>query len=67
MAEPRLMKIDRVKVGEIEVGSRLRPVSEAVVAALMALIAEIGVMKDAIHVRQKKGGQMALIAGGASA
>lgn len=63
MAEPRLMKIDRVKVGEIEVGSRLRPVSEAGVASLLASIAETGVMKNAVHLRQKKGGQLVLIAG----
>jgi ParB family chromosome partitioning protein len=64
MAEPRLMKIDRVKVGEIVATGRLRPVSEAGVESLMASIAEIGVMKDAVHVRQKKGGQLVLIAGG---
>ena len=64
MAEPRLMKIDRVKVGEVLVTARLRPVSEAGVESLLASIAEIGVMKDAIHVRQKKGGQLVLIAGG---
>lgn len=64
MAEPRLMKIDRVKVGEVLVTARLRPVSEAGVESLLASIAEIGVMKDAIHVRQKKAGQLVLIAGG---
>src|SRR5690554_3170186 len=64
MAEPRLMKIDRIKVGEILATGRLRPVSEAGVESLMASIAEVGVMKDAVHVRQKKGGQLVLIAGG---
>ena len=64
MAEPRLTKIDRVKVDEIATTGRLRPVSEAGVQALLASIAETGVMKDAIHVRQKKGGALALIAGG---
>lgn len=64
MAEPRLMKIDRIKVGEITATGRLRPVSEAGVESLLASIAEIGVMKDAVHVRQKKGGQLVLIAGG---
>lgn len=63
MAEPRLMKIDRVKVGEVLVTARLRPVSEAGVESLLASIDEIGVMKDAIHVRQKKVGQLVLIAG----
>ncbi|PVE45862.1 ParB/RepB/Spo0J family partition protein [Pararhodobacter aggregans] len=61
---PRLMTIDRVKVEEIDTKGRLRPVSEAGVAALMASIDETGVMKDAIHVRQKKNGTLALIAGG---
>lgn len=64
MAEPRLMKIDRVKVADIVTAGRLRPVSEAGVESLLASIAEIGVMKDAVHVRQKKGGQLVLIAGG---
>lgn len=58
------MTIDRVKVEEIDTKGRLRPVSEAGVAALMASIDETGVMKDAIHVRQKKNGTLALIAGG---
>lgn len=58
------MTIDRVKVEEIDTRGRLRPVSEAGVAALMASIDETGVMKDAIHVRQKKNGTLALIAGG---
>ncbi|MCB1345338.1 MAG: ParB N-terminal domain-containing protein [Rhodobacter sp.] len=64
MAEPRLLRIDRVKVADIATAGRLRPVSEAGVESLLASIAEIGVMKDAIHLRQKKGGQLVLIAGG---
>jgi len=64
MADPRLTKIDRVKVAEIEAAGRLRPVSEAGVESLLASIAETGIMKDAIHVRQKKGGALVLIAGG---
>lgn len=64
MAEPRLLKVDRVKVAEIQTAGRLRPVSEAGVESLLASIAETGVMKDAVHVRQKKGGQLVLIAGG---
>ena len=64
MAEPRLLKIDRVKVDEITTAGRLRPVSEAGVESLLASIAEIGVLKDAIHVRQKKSGPLVLIAGG---
>ena len=64
MAEPRLLKIDRVKVADIVTASRLRPVSEAGVESLLASIAEIGVRKDAVHVRQKKSGPLVLIAGG---
>ncbi len=64
MAEPRLLKIDRVKVADVVVKNRLRPVSEAGVQSLLASIAETGVMKDAIHVRQKKGGVLELMAGG---
>jgi hypothetical protein len=36
------------------VRDRLRPVSEAAVESLVALIAELGVMKDAIHIRKRK-------------
>ncbi|WP_296639130.1 ParB/RepB/Spo0J family partition protein [Roseinatronobacter sp.] len=61
---PRLMQIDRVPVADIEVSNRLRPVSEAGVESIMASIQETGVMKDAVHLRQKKGGKLVLIAGG---
>ncbi|MCB1395943.1 MAG: ParB N-terminal domain-containing protein [Rhodobacteraceae bacterium] len=63
MAEPRLMKTDRLKVGDVRLEQRLRPVSEVGVASLLASIEQTGVMKDAIHVRQKKGGALVLIAG----
>ncbi|WP_370269202.1 ParB/RepB/Spo0J family partition protein [Nioella sp.] len=56
--------MDRVKVADVQCTGRLRPVSEAGVESLLASIGEIGVMKDAIHVRQKKNGQLFLIAGG---
>ena len=56
--------MDRVAVAEVQSTGRLRPVSEAGVESLLASIGEIGVMKDAIHVRQKKNGQLFLIAGG---
>ncbi len=52
-----------VKVAEIDARSRLRPVSEAGVASLIASVTETGVMKDAIHVRKKKDGSLVLIAG----
>lgn len=64
MASPRLLKSDRIAVADVDTRDRLRPVSEAGVAALIASIEETGVMKDAIHVRQRKGGQLVLIAGG---
>lgn len=64
MAEPRLMQKTRVRIEEIDASKRLRPVTEAGVESLMASIAEIGVMKDAIHVRQRRDGTLALIAGG---
>ncbi|MGP9791490.1 ParB/RepB/Spo0J family partition protein [Roseinatronobacter sp. NSM] len=64
MKTPRLMQIDRVSVSDIEVSNRLRPVSEAGVESIIASIQETGVMKDAIHLRQKKGGKLVLIAGG---
>lgn len=59
-----LMQIDWVTVSDVVVRDRLRPVSEAGVESLMASITEIGVMKDAIHVRKKKDGSLWLIAGG---
>lgn len=59
-----LMQIDKVPVSDVIVRDRLRPVSEAGVESLIASITEIGVMKDAIHVRKKKDGSLHLIAGG---
>lgn len=64
MKAPTLMTMTRVRVADVVVRDRLRPVSEAGVASLMASIAETGVMKDAIHVRKKKDGKTYLIAGG---
>lgn len=63
MKAPTLQMIGLVPVADIDARSRLRPVSEAGVGALKASIAETGVMKDAIHVRKKKGGVLVLIAG----
>lgn len=57
------MQQNRVKVADVICTSRLRPVSEAGVASLIASIAETGVMKDAIHVRKKKDGSLHLLAG----
>lgn len=63
MKEPTLLKIDRVKLADLVVRDRLRPVSEAGIASLMASIHETGVMKDAIHVRKIKSGELVLLAG----
>ncbi|MBL9057471.1 MAG: DUF935 family protein, partial [Rhodobacteraceae bacterium] len=53
-----------VPVADIDTRNRLRPVSTAGVESIIASIGEVGVMKDPIHVRRKKGGQLVLIAGG---
>lgn len=53
-----------VPLSEIEIGERLRPVSEAGVEAIIASIRETGVMKDPIHLRRRKEGRLLLIAGG---
>lgn len=63
MKSPTLQMIGLVPVTEIDAKNRLRPVSEAGVEALKASIIETRVMKDAIHVRRKKGGALVLIAG----
>lgn len=63
MKAPTLQMTGPVPVAEIDARNRLRPVSEAGVEALKASILETGVMKDAIHVRQKKGKGLVLIAG----
>ena len=63
MKSPTLMQQNRVKVADVIVQSRLRPVSEAGVASLISSITETGVMKDAIHVRKKKDGNLHLLAG----
>ncbi|QYK42833.1 MAG: ParB N-terminal domain-containing protein [Paracoccaceae bacterium] len=63
MKAPTLTTITRVSLDEIDCAQRLRPASEAGIAAIMASIAEVGVMKDAIHVRRRKNGRLVLIAG----
>jgi len=57
------MQQSSVKVADVDARHRLRPVSEAGVQSLIASVTETGVMKDAIHVRQKKDGSLVLIAG----
>lgn len=62
MAEP-VASITDLAVADIICRDRLRPVSEAGVAALIASIGELGVIKDAVHVRRKKDGTFHLMAG----
>jgi ParB family chromosome partitioning protein len=59
-----LTTINELPVADIVCRDRLRPTSEAGVAALLASIGELGVIKDAIHVRKKKDGSFHLMAGG---
>lgn len=62
MADP-IPTITELAVADIICRDRLRPVSEAGVAALIASIGELGVIKDAVHVRRKKDGTFHLMAG----
>lgn len=64
MAKPRLMQKTHVRIADVDASKRLRPVSEAGVESLLASIAEIGIIKDAIHVRQRRDGSLVLVAGG---
>lgn len=57
------MQQNRVRIADIVIGSRLRPVSVAGVESLIASISETGVMKDAIHLRKMKDGSLHLLAG----
>lgn len=57
-----------VALADIDVGNRLRPVSEAGVDAILSSIGETGIMKDAVHLRRVKAnggvdGRLVLIAG----
>lgn len=64
MKSPTLQMTGLVPLAEIDTHDRLRPVSEAGVESIIASIEEVGVMKDPVHLRRKKGGQLVLIAGG---
>jgi len=65
MAAKIIQSITELPVDEIQMGNRLRPVSLAGVEAIKASIGELGVMKDAIHVRKiKRSGKFELLAGG---
>ncbi len=63
MKSPVPLKQNRVAVADVIVHDRLRPVSDAGVAALIASITETGIMKDAIQVRKLHNGQLRLMAG----
>lgn len=59
-------KIQRLSLDLIEVGERMRPVSTSGVESLIASVGELGVIKDAIHVRKKRradGETLVLMAG----
>ena len=66
MSEERLPPVSYVEPALIEVGERLRPVSEAAVEALIASIGDLGMMKDPIHVRRVRhqDNRLVLVAGG---
>jgi len=53
-----------VRLADIAANQRMRPVSDAGVAAILASVEEIGRIKDPIHVRRKKDGNLVLLAGG---
>lgn len=64
MANEIMPTVTELPVADIEMTDRLRPVSEAGVAALIASIGELGVMKDPIHVRRMPKGRWRIMAGG---
>lgn len=64
MAEPkRLTSIEELNPQHIQVQKRLRPASASGVDAVKASVLELGIIKDAIHVRRKKDKSFVLIAG----
>lgn len=56
--------LTRVRLSEVQTNQRLRPVSPSGVEAILASVAEIGQIKDPVHVRRKKDGRLVLLAGG---
>ncbi len=55
--------LQSIRLTDVKVDQRLRPVSPAGVQAILASVAEIGRIKDPIHVRRSKKG-LTLMAGG---
>lgn len=67
MSDATTPKSDDLRVADIIVRDRLRPVSEAGVESLLASIRDIGIIKDEIHVRlARRAGrvELRLLAGG---
>ena len=66
MREARLIETRMVALDDIDATARLRPVSNAAVAALVASITEVGVIKDPIDVRRVRhqDNRLVLMAGG---
>lgn len=60
----KILHTQEVRIPEIDVSSRMRPVSETAVVSLMASLLEIG-QKDEIHVRKVRpqGGRLVLMSG----
>lgn len=52
MAEPKLIREGDLAFADVQFGDRLRPVSEAGVASLIASVETLGLIKDPIYVRQ---------------
>lgn len=55
--------LQRVRLADVKVDQRLRPVSQAGVQSILDSVAEIGRVKDPVHVRKTKAG-LVLLAGG---
>lgn len=55
--------LQTITLADVKTAGRLRPVSEAGVASILASVGEIGRIKDPIHVRKKRDG-LFLMAGG---
>lgn len=55
--------LTRVQLSDVRASNRLRPVSQSGVDAILDSVAEIGQIKDPVHVRRRKDG-LVLLAGG---
>lgn len=52
-SEPKIQRLD-IDLIDMDAAARLRPVSETGVQSLIASITELGIIKDAIHLRKKR-------------